>query len=70
MLNSLVGLVIGGLQLGVGRMGRIGLVMKATVSKWPTEALVKEKEQEGDMEAFAGKPVAVAGAVALSPVIA
>ena len=70
MLNSLVGLVIGGLQLGVGQMGRIGLVMKAAMGQWATEALVKEEEQEGDLDALAGEPVAVAGAVALKQAVA
>jgi hypothetical protein len=42
LLNSLVGFVIGGLQLGVGLMVRIGFVMKAAVGQWATQALVKE----------------------------
>jgi hypothetical protein len=33
LLNSLVGFVIGGLQLGVGLIVRIGFVMKAAVGQ-------------------------------------
>ena len=47
-LDGLVDFMIGGLQLGVGLVGRIGLVMKAAVGEWATEALVKEEEQQGD----------------------
>ena len=36
LLNSLVRFVIGSLQLGVGRMGRIGFVVKAAVGQWAT----------------------------------
>jgi hypothetical protein len=70
LFNSLVGLVIGGLQFGVGLMGRMGLVVKATVSQRPTETLVEEEKQQGDLDAFGSKPVAVAGAVALKQAVA
>ena len=70
MLNCLVGFVIGGLQLGVGLMSRIGFVMKAAVGKWATETLVEEEEQEGYLDAFGSKPVAVTGTVALKQAVA
>ena len=70
LLNSRVGFVIGGLQLGVGLMGRIGFVMKAAVGKWATETLVEEEEQEGYLDAFGSKPVAVAGTVAVKQAVA
>ena len=70
MLNGLVGFVIGGFQLGVGLMGRIGFVMKAAVGKWATQALVKEEEQQGYLDAFGSQAVGVAGAVALEQAVA
>ena len=51
-------------------MGRMGLVMKAAVGQRPTEALVKEEKQQGDVDTFRGEPVAVAGTIALKQAVA
>ena len=70
MLDGLISFVIGRFQLGVGLMGRMGLVVKAAVGQRLADALVEEKKQQGDLDAFGGKPVAVAGAVALKQAVA
>ena len=42
----------------------VGLVVEAAVGQWAAEALVKEEEEQSDLEAFRGELVGVAGAVA------
>jgi hypothetical protein len=38
--------VIGGFEFAVRPERRVGLVMEAAVGEWTTEALVKEQEEE------------------------
>ena len=70
MFDGLVSVVIRSLQFGVGPMGRMRLMVKAAVGQMPTETLVEEEKQQGDLDAFWGKPVAVAGTVALKQAVA
>lgn len=51
-------------------MGRMGLVVKAAVGQRPTEALVEEEKQQGDVDTFSGEPVSVVGTVALKQAVA
>ena len=57
--------MIGGFEFAVRPVGRVGFVMEAAVGEWTTEALVKEQEEERDMNAFGREAVGVAAAVAL-----
>ena len=68
VLDSLVGLVIGGFEFAVGAVGRIGSVMEAAVGERTAEALVEEQEQEGDVDAFGGEAVSVAAAIAFQQI--
>ncbi len=65
VLDGLVGLVVGGFELAIGPVGRVGLVMEAAVSKRATETLVEEQEQEGNIDTFTGQPVGIATTIAL-----
>jgi thiamine biosynthesis lipoprotein ApbE len=51
-LDSDVGAVIGGFEPAVGTVLRVWLVMEAAVGERPTEALVEEQEEEGDLDAL------------------
>jgi hypothetical protein len=57
--------VTGGFQFAVGAMRRVGHVVEASFGQRTTEALVEEEEEQGDLDAFRGELVSVAGAVAL-----
>ena len=57
--------MIRGFEFTVGLMSGIGFVMKSAVGEWAAEAFVKEKEQECHVEAFYGKAIGVASAIAL-----
>jgi hypothetical protein len=48
VLNRLVSLVVSLFESAVGTVRWVGLVMEAAVGQWPTEAFVKEQEQECD----------------------
>jgi hypothetical protein len=65
VLYGLVGFVISGFQLAVGSVGGIGFVMEAAICKGPAQALVKEQEQEGDINTFGGEAVGVTAAIAI-----
>jgi len=69
-LNGLVGFVIGGFQLAVGAVRRIGLVVEAAVGERTAEPLVEEQEQQGDLDAFGGELIGVARAVAFQESVA
>ena len=64
LLNGLVGFVVSGFEFGIGTMGGVGLMMKATIGQRTAKPLVKEEEQQRDL-ALGGEPIAVAGTVAL-----
>src|SRR5438094_8776341 len=57
--------MIGGFQLAVGPVSGIRFVVEAAVGERSAEALVKEEKQEGDVNAFGGKPIGVTAAIAL-----
>ena len=53
-MDGLVGLVVGSFQFAFRAVCGIGLVMEATVGQRPTEALVEEQEQQGNLDTFGG----------------
>ena len=55
VLNGLVGFVISGFQFAVWTVRGIGLVVEAAVGERPTEALVEEEEQKGDINTLADR---------------
>jgi hypothetical protein len=59
----------GGLQFAVWPFCRIGFVVKAAVGERTAEALVEEKEQERDVDAFGGQAVGIASAIALEQAV-
>ena len=52
MLDGLVGAVIGGFEVAVGAVLRVGAVVEAAVGERAAEALVEEQEEQGDLEPF------------------
>ena len=70
MLNSVVCFVIGCLEFAVRLVTGIRVVMEAAVGKRTTELLVEEQEQEGNLHAFSGEPVSVAGTLAFEQAVA
>ena len=48
----------------------IRFVMKAAVAEWATEALVKEEEQQSDLDALGRQAIGVARAAALEQAVA
>ena len=64
-LDGGVGAVIGGFEAAVGTVMGVGPVMEAAVGKRPTQALMEEEEEQGDLDALGGEPVGVARSVAL-----
>jgi hypothetical protein len=61
--------VIGGLQFAVWAFCWIGFVVEAAVGEGATEALVKEQEQERDVNAFGGQAVGIASAIPLEQTV-
>ena len=64
-LDGFVGAVIGSFELAVGLVLRIGCVVEAAVGKRSAQPLVKEQEEQRDLNAFGGEAVGVAGSVTL-----
>ena len=57
--------MVRGFEFAVWALCRVGSMVEATVRQGATEALVKEEEQECDVNAFCGEPISVTGAIAL-----
>lgn len=64
VLNGFVGFVIGGFEFTVWAERRVRFVMESTFGERTTEALVKEQEEESDGNAFGGKAIGLAAAMA------
>jgi hypothetical protein len=70
ILDSLVGLVIRGLQFAVWTVRRIGLVVKAAVGQGATQSFVKKKEEQGHLDALCGELIGITAAIAFQQVMA
>jgi hypothetical protein len=57
--------VISGFELAVGPMGGVRFVVESAVGERTAEALVKEQEEKGDVNAFRSQAVGIAAAIAL-----
>ena len=55
--------MVGGFQFAVRAVRGIGPVVEAAVGQGAAEALMKEQEQERDLDAFRGELVSVARAI-------
>jgi hypothetical protein len=62
--------VIGGFEFAVGPVLGIGFVMESAMGERTAEALVEEQKQESDVNAFRGKAVGVAVAIASEQTVA
>jgi hypothetical protein len=51
-LDGGVGALIGGFEPAMWRVLRVRSVMEAAVGEWATQALVKEGEKQGHLDAF------------------
>src|SRR5258708_13649535 len=61
--------MVGGFELAVWPVCRVGFVMEAAISERTTKALVEEQEQEGDVQAFCRQAVSVVAAIALEQIV-
>ena len=64
VLNGFVGAVVGSFKLAIWAVLRVGSVVEAAVGKRSAQPLVEEEKEQGDLDAFAGEAIGVAGAVA------
>ncbi len=62
--------MVGGLKAAVGSVLGIGLMVKAAVGKGSTQPLVKEEEQESNLDALCCEAIGVAGPIPLQQVVA
>ena len=61
--------MVGGLEPAFGSVFGIGLMMEAAVGEGTAKPLVKEEEQEGNLHAFGGEAVGVAGPITLQQIV-
>jgi hypothetical protein len=57
--------VISGFEFAVWALRWIGFVVETAVREGATDALMKEKEQECDLNAFCGELISITGAIPL-----
>src|SRR6202007_3443109 len=65
LLNGVVGAMIGGFELAGRLVMGVRAVVKAAVGERAAEPFVKEQEEQGDLNAFGGETVGVAGVLTL-----
>src|SRR5215471_18965439 len=65
VLNGRVSSVVSRLEFALGPDGRVRPVMKEAVGQGATDPLVKENEEQGNLQALGGQAIGVAAAVAL-----
>jgi hypothetical protein len=63
VLNGRVSLMVSRFEFAVGPVRWVRLVMETAVGQGSTEAFVKEKKQECDLDPFGGELVRVSGAI-------
>ena len=56
----MIGAVVGGFEFAGGAMGGVGRMMETAVGQWTAQALVKEQEEQGNLDAFYGQAVGIA----------
>jgi hypothetical protein len=61
--------MIGRLEPAIGSAFSVGLVMEATVGEGTAQALMKEEEQESDLDAFCREAVGIALSVPLQQAV-
>jgi hypothetical protein len=64
-LDRCIGTMIGRLEPAIGSALGAGLVVEAAVGEGTAQALVKEEEQESDVDAFCREAVGIAWSVPL-----
>ena len=69
LLNGFVGAVVGGFELAGRLVMGVGAMVEAAVGERAAEPFVKEQEEQGDLDAFGGEAVGVAGAVTLQQAV-
>src|ERR1700745_3831318 len=62
-LDRCIGTMIGRLESAIGSALSVGLVVEAAVGEGTAQALVKEEEQESDVDAFCRQAVGIARSV-------
>jgi len=59
-LDRCIGTMVGALEPAIGSVLRVGLVVEAAVGEGTAQALMKEKEQESNLDAFCREAVGIA----------
>src|SRR6516165_593577 len=68
-LDRCIGTMIGRLEPAIGSPLSVGLVVEAAVGEGTAQALVKEEEQESDLDAFCREAVGIAWSVPLQQAV-
>ena len=69
LLNGVVGAMVGGFELTGRLVMGVRAVVKAAVGERAAEPFVEEQEEQGDLNAFWGETVGVAGSVTLQQAV-
>src|SRR5215475_5294126 len=68
-LDRCIGTMVGGLEPAIWSVLRVGLVVEAAVGEGTAQALMKEQEQESNLDAFCREAVGIARSVPLQQAV-
>jgi hypothetical protein len=68
-LDRCIGMMIGRLERAIGSALSVGLVVQAAVGEGTAQALMKEEEQESNLDAFFREAVGIAWSVPLQEAV-